>query len=108
MASLGLAAVAGCCGLLLWFALVASLWRPGWREGWSELYSMRVLFTGLARVAELADALDLGSSVYDVRVQVPPRAQETPEAVLPGFIALDIEFGDDACHVASSFDVVLC
>ena len=84
MASLWLAAVAGCCGLLLWFALVASLWLPGWREGWSELYSMRVLFTGLARVAELADALDLGSSVYDVRVQVPPRAQESPEAWLPG------------------------
>ncbi len=30
----------------------------------------------LARVAELADALDLGSSVFiDVWVQVPPRAQ---------------------------------
>ena len=28
----------------------------------------------LARVAELADALDLGSSVFDVGVQVPPRA----------------------------------
>ena len=27
-----------------------------------------------ARVAELADALDLGSSVFDVGVQVPPRA----------------------------------
>ena len=59
-------------------------------------------------MAELADALDLGSSVYDVRVQVPPRAQETPEAVLPGFVVLDIEFGDDACYMASSFDVVFC
>ena len=28
----------------------------------------------IARVAELADALDLGSSVFDVGVQVPPRA----------------------------------
>ena len=49
---------------------------------------MRVLFAGFARVAELADALDLGSSVYDVRVQVPPRARETPEAAeLPGLVA---------------------
>ncbi len=29
-----------------------------------------------ARVAELADALDLGSSVFDVGVQVPPRAPD--------------------------------
>ena len=27
-------------------------------------------------MAELADALDLGSSVFDVRVQVPPRAPD--------------------------------
>ena len=34
-----------------------------------------------ARVAELADALDLGSSVFDVWVRVPSRAPVTPFAV---------------------------
>lgn len=35
-----------------------------------------IRYTGVrARVAELADALDLGSSVFDVWVRVPSRAQ---------------------------------
>ena len=33
-----------------------------------------LLHQSYADVAELADALDLGSSVHDVRVQVPPSA----------------------------------
>ncbi len=33
------------------------------------------LITHTARVVELADTLDLGSSIPDVRVQVPPLAE---------------------------------
>ena len=36
--------------------------------------SWLTIVSSCARVAELADALDLGSSVIDVGVQVPPRA----------------------------------
>ena len=41
-----------------------------------------------ARVAELADALDLGSSVFDVWVRVPSRAQ-LPVPGRPGEVVVD-------------------
>ena len=49
-----------------------------------------IIIKSLADVAELADALDLGSSVTDVGVQVPPGA---PNSRNPNLVPIGEGFG---------------